>query len=288
VPEQPTSRGPALAAYYDRLALWTAVARVAGYGGGRGTLTVHRALADPLTGGRPTTTRLHDVLAAALPPLTEPRVLDAGCGLGGTMIDLASRIGGTYTGLTVSERQARIGRRAAGRLAPGCSVQFLVRSYDTPPEDKFDLIVAIESLAHSADPASTVAGLSRCLAPGGLFAIVDDMPDESHSGPGASDLAAFKSGWQCPVLWSAADYRAALSRLGLTLLTDLDLTSHVSPRSIDGIRQLERLNRLMHRAIPSRAWRTLLDSYRGGLALERLYRQGVMRYRLLVAGSVTP
>ena len=73
MPEQPTSRGPALAAYYDRLALWTAVARVAGYGGGRGTLTVHRALADPLTGGRPTTTRLHDVLAAALPPLPPAR-----------------------------------------------------------------------------------------------------------------------------------------------------------------------------------------------------------------------
>ena len=40
MPEQPTSRGPALAAYYDRLALWTAVARVAGYGGGRGTRPV--------------------------------------------------------------------------------------------------------------------------------------------------------------------------------------------------------------------------------------------------------
>jgi hypothetical protein len=27
----------------------------------------------------------------------------------------------------------------------------------------------------------------------------------------------------------------------------------------------------------------LLDSYRGGLALERLYRDGLMRYRLLLA-----
>ena len=29
--------------------------------------------------------------------------------------------------------------------------------------------------------------------------------------------------------------------------------------------------------------RELLDSYRGGLALERLYRSGLMRYRLVIA-----
>jgi hypothetical protein len=32
--------------------------------------------------------------------------------------------------------------------------------------------------------------------------------------------------------------------------------------------------------------RALLDSYRGGLALERLYGQGLMRYRLLIARRV--
>ena len=83
---------------------FTRVAGVVGYGGGHSTLTVHRALADPAADGRPTFTRLHDLLIEQLPPVAAPRVLDAGCGAGGTMLDLAERLGATCTGLGRSER----------------------------------------------------------------------------------------------------------------------------------------------------------------------------------------
>jgi hypothetical protein len=80
-----------LASYYNRRSRWTRLAQLFGYGGGRDALTVHRALADPAAARRVTSTRLHDLLFESLPPLTNPRVLDAGCGLGGTM---AGRAGG--------------------------------------------------------------------------------------------------------------------------------------------------------------------------------------------------
>ena len=35
--------------------------------------------------------------------------------------------------------------------------------------------------------------------------------------------------------------------------------------------------------VPSRQWRQLMASYRGGLALERLYQARAMQYRLLIA-----
>ena len=40
------ARDAATGAYYDRLARWTAVVARIGYGGGRRSLTAHRALAD--------------------------------------------------------------------------------------------------------------------------------------------------------------------------------------------------------------------------------------------------
>ena len=40
---------------------------------------------------------------------------------------------------------------------------------------------------------------------------------------------------------------------------------------------------MLHRFAPSAGLRAVLDSYHGGLALERLYRQGLMSYRLIVA-----
>jgi SAM-dependent methyltransferase len=269
------------AVYYDRLSRWTAVARFFGYGGGRDGLTVHRALADPRAEGRPTPTRLHELLLETLPPLAAPRVLDAGCGLGGTMIELAARLGGTCTGVTLSEQQAAIGRRAIASAGLDTSITIRVGSYDAPPVGPFDLIVAIESLAHSPDPRVSIDALSACLSTGGYLAVVDDMPEPSASA--ADDLTTFKSGWRLPVLWTAVEYRAAFRCTGLELIADRDLTAQLRPRTVGRIRQLELLNRGVRHLVASEGGRAMLDSYHGGLALERLYRRGRMRYRLLLA-----
>ena len=251
-------------------------------------LSVHRSLADPLAGGRPTPTRLNDVLVALVerrvPRQSALRILDAGCGLGGVMLDLTGRFGGTAVGLTLSQPQAQEARRAAGRAGLSDRVDVLVQSYDESPAGPFDLVIAIESLAHSADPERSLGVLAARLAPGGLLIVVDDMPE-----PGAEssdDLERFKSGWRCPVLWSVARYQAALHALGLVTHIQ-DLTTECRPRELAAIQRLERWNRVAHAIVPLTGWRSTLASYAGGLALERLYRQGLMRYCLVVATGAT-
>jgi len=273
--------GGALAGYYDRLARWTESARHFGYGGGHDKLTVHRALADPRAGGRATVTRLHDVLLAALPAAPSGHVLDAGCGLGGTMLDLAGRCSARFTGVTLSERQAAVGRRAAAKAGLADRIAIEVGNYDSPPEGPFDLVIAIESLAHSPDPARSVAAVATRLKPRGRLAIVDDMPEPEARG--TRDLALLQSGWRVPVLAGGAELKAALVRLRFAIAADRDLTHEVRPRTLARIAQLEMLNRTLHRLAPSASLRALLDSYHGGLALERLYRAALMRYRLIVA-----
>jgi len=277
----PAAGERALGGYYDRLARWTASAHTFGYGGGRDKLAVHRALADPRAGGRPTVTRLHDMLLAALPSPPSGRVLDAGCGFGGTMLDLAGRCSAQFTGLTLSERQAAVGRAAAARSGLSNRIAIEIGSYDSPPEGPFDLAIAIESLAHSPHPETSVAAIASRLAPTGRLAIADDMPEARARGTG--DLALFQSGWRVPVLASAAEIKSALARRGLAIVADRDLTDELRPRALAQIARLETLNRMLHRLAPSVGLRELLDSYRGGLALERLYRAGLMRYRLIVA-----
>jgi SAM-dependent methyltransferase len=274
-------RDAATAAYYDRLSRWTAWLAALGYGGGRRTLTAHRALADPRASGRPTFTRLHDVLAAALPSPLDGRVLDAGCGLGGTMLDLAARGSATFVGLTLSERQATVARRAVAKAGLEARIQVRVESYDAPPAGPFDLVIAIESLAHSANPAATIDALAARLAAGGSLAIVDDVPQLAARG--TRNLAAFQAGWRLPVLPTAAELDAALERSGLEVAATKDLTAELRPRTLAAIARLEALNRALHRVAPSASLRAVLDSYHGGLALERLYVQGLMSYRLAVA-----
>ena len=272
-----------VASYYDRLGRWNRAARAFGFGGGHTTLTVHRALADPVAGGRATSTRLHDVLLERIPSVPKARVLDAGCGLGGTMLALANAREATCVGLTLSESQAAAANAAAERAGLSTRVQALVRSYDTPPPGPFDLVVAIESLAHSVDPRATVRGLASVLAPAGVLVIIDDMPDASAES--LSDLSLFKRGWQCPVLLSESAYLEVLSKSGLRVDVRHDLTNDCRPRTLSRISQLMWLNRLTRRLTWSRALEHVMDSHQGGLALERLLRGGHVHYRMLVASK---
>jgi len=274
----------ALGGYYDRLAQWTASAHRFGYGGGHEHLTVHRALADPRAGGRATVTRLHDILLGALPAPPSGHVLDAGCGLGGTMLDLAGRSPARFTGLTLSEHQAAVGRAAAAKAGFADRIVIEVRSYDSPPQGPFDLAIAIESLAHSPHPDSSIGAIAARLAPGGTLAIVDDMPELPSRG--TRDLELFQAGWRVPALAGAAEIKAMLALRGLAIVTDLDLTEELRPRPLSRIAALETLNRALRRVAPSAGLRELLDSYRGGLALERLYRTALMRYRLIIAAKL--
>ncbi len=242
---------------------------------------MHRALADPSAGSRPTVTRIHDLLAEALPLRNLAHVLDAGCGMGGTMIALAARSPARFTGLTLSPRQAEIGRRALARLGLTSRVEIRAQGYDEPVAARFDAVVAIESLAHSRAPEASVRALAARLDPGGWLAIVDDMP--LPAARGTRDLALFQHGWRLPVLPDAAEWRAALRDCGCEVVVERDLSADVRPRPLRRIAALERLNRALRRVAPTPAVRRLLDSYRGGLALERLFRERLMSYRLLVA-----
>lgn len=270
-----------VATYYERLGRWNRWARALGYGGGSASLTVHRALADPAAQGRATVTRLHDLVIERVPSAAgQLRVLDAGCGLGGTMLALAKVRGCSCVGVTLSPTQAATANAAAARAGVGHLVQANVRSYDDPPAGPFDLVVAIESLAHSPDPARSVRALALMLAPGGGVLVIDDMPQASALG--TTDLERFKRGWQCPVLWTRREYLDAFDAAGLQVVDDVDLTGDCRPRSFTGIQWLMGLNRLAH-LLPSPALRQVLDSHCGGLALERLTRSGHMQYRLLFA-----
>jgi SAM-dependent methyltransferase len=272
----------AVARYYDRLGRWNRIAQLLGYGGGQSTHTVHRALADPEAQGRPTFTRIHDILFAELAGTPPRRMLDAGCGLGGTMMAFAERFRDlSATGLTLSESQAQQANGWMARRGLDGRVHALVRSFDDPPRGPFDLIVAIESLAHSENPSASIAALSRVLAPNGTLIIVDDMPEPEADR--SEDLRVFKAGWHCPVLADRAAYRSALTRGGVNIQSERDLTSDCRPRSFLAISLLMRLNRLVRHLSPSPGVRQVLDAHLGGLALERLLRRREVRYRLILA-----
>jgi tocopherol O-methyltransferase len=274
-----------LSRYYDWLSRYQRLSASLGLGGGYDTLSVHR-IVDPDESRASTGDVLHERLSAVIGSLTAPQVIDAGCGLGGTIFFLHSRLGGRYDGLTLSpvQRAQAVHEAARRGLADAC--RFHVRSYDDDLGDLVpqgaDLIVAVESLAHAADPAATIARLARALRRGGRLIVIDDMPSAGLAADDP-DFAAFRRGWHTPAIASREALLSSIHAAGLSIERDDDWTASVPRRDPRTLERLVRINRGARWLAGRTAAAVVLDALHGGLMLERLYRRGLVEYRLLSA-----
>jgi SAM-dependent methyltransferase len=92
------------------------------------------------------------------------RILDAGCGSGRTLQELADY--GVVSGVELSERAAAIARdRGVGEVRIG-------RVEELPwPDVTFDLVTCLDVIEHTADDRATLAELRRVTRPGGTLLV---------------------------------------------------------------------------------------------------------------------
>ncbi len=92
------------------------------------------------------------------------RVLDAGCGSGRNMVELARY--GTVTGVEVSATSAALARaRGAGEVIEGSVSQMPFNSAS------FDLAVCLDVIEHLADDVEALREMRRVVAPGGALLV---------------------------------------------------------------------------------------------------------------------
>lgn len=249
---------------------------------GHGALPVHRALTDP-DGGPPSTDVVHRLMLDGLALPAAPRVLDAGCGYGASMLHLAPRLGGDWTGLTLSAVQAARGMAVVAERGLARSIRIEVASYDARLPGRYDLIYGIESLIHAQDPAATVRNLAASLAPGGHLVVVDDMPAEAMPAQAAARLARFRRFWRCPVAPSRQGWIDAFTAAGLSLVAERDLNPLLRVRGMAEV--APRLRELERRALLPRllGFGIRAEAEIGGLLLESLQTEGHVHYRILAA-----
>lgn len=279
-----------IARYYGWLSRFQDLARGLSHETGQRTFTVHRQLvADD---GTRSGDVLHERLLAALgatADATTPEaldVLDAGCGLGGTVLFLHARLGGRYTGITLSPTQAGRASAEAARRGVADTCRFAVRDYDSDLSDLVpagvDVVIAIESLAHAPDPAATLARLAARIRPGGRLLLVDDVPDDALPIDDA-DFTAFRAGWLCPAILGDTALDAALVSAGLVRCLHEDLTPRLVARGTGRLALLTAAGGAASWLLQRTPAHLLMGALHGGLKLERLYERRLMHYRLVVA-----
>lgn len=206
------------------------------------------------------------------------RVLDLGCGFGASTQRWATLGGGSAVGVTPSPFQVAKAAGAAAGVGLGARVRFVRQDFTAPLAERFDVVLAIESLGHAADLSAALQSVHRALVPGGAFVWVEDLL--RADAPGDADVQMLATAWCSPPLRTAAATRQALTAAGLRLFADIDLTAQVPfgplPQSAARERRWNRVRRLC----PVPSLRRLLDAFLGGIALERLYARGLACYRV--------
>ncbi len=213
------------------------------------------------------------------------KVCDVGCGYGATGRILAGRYGARVTGITLSRAQLDEGRK---KVPPGMALELVQGDWlagGFEPE-AFDVVVAIESLAHMTDKSAFFAQAARTLRPGGRLVVCAwACQDESGRLARRFLLEPICREGALPGLPSEADCRRWLAAHGLELLTAQDLSRRVSPTWIVSSRRLIRAvfrdpelrSALLDRTLTNRSFALSV------LRIRLAYRVRAMRYLVLAA-----
>ena len=267
--------------YYDELHRWTAKDKDFQVFSGLENDTIHRFLIDADTGSFSPDT-VYKFIDPYMPPHGSSRGLDAGCGYGGTCFRCLKVHGGHWTGITISQEQWTQATGLAKARSLQDAIDFHLLSYDTALPRRFNVMVAIESLVHSADPKVTLTNLVSSLDAGGRLIIVDDMPVARTSEADEPFLAGFKQAWRCPIAPSAQAWTDIAKSCGLWLVAEQDLSHLMKPRPEADLDAA--LDDLSSQRVEKtgQGFGRLSDAEIGGLHLERLHRRATVRYMMLV------
>jgi SAM-dependent methyltransferase len=105
-----------------------------------------------------------DGVIAELGVAANARILDAGCGSGRFMVELAKL--GTVTGVELSDTSVQLARqRAVGEVVAGSVLEMPFA------DDSFDLAVSLDVIEHLADDLAALRELRRTVAPGGALLV---------------------------------------------------------------------------------------------------------------------
>ena len=216
------------------------------------------------------------------------RVLDAGCGVGGSSIYLARRFGCRVTGITLSEKQVRSARRHARRVGVAERAEFERMDYQRTgfAGGSFDVVWALESMCHAPDKAAFATEMHRVLDAGGRMVVADGFAArEQFAAPEQSLMTRWLRGWAVESLATVEGFARDLAAAGFIDIRIADATENVLPSSrrlYTYSRPLLWLASLMRRLGPNLRTRALciIAAHGQYLALTRgLWRYGIVSAR---------
>ena len=171
------------------------------------------------------------------------RVLDVGCGYGGTGIFLASELGCRVDGLSLSPKQLAVANKKAAAAKVRSKVRFRLQDAERfeYPCDHYDLVWTMESSEHFADKQRYFHQVNRTLRSDGRLLLA------AWTGSMASDsVRSVAEHFLCPEICTPDEYVEFIEAAGMQVQKLVNATSQVVPTWQMCLRRIGRFRLLKH------------------------------------------
>jgi len=162
------------------------------------------------------------------------KVLDAGCGIGGSSIWMAKHHQNNVTGITISGKQTDYAKKHAKRHHVSELTTFDVSDFcQTPYEDEsFDVVWALESSCHALNKGDFLKEAYRVLRKGGRLVVCDAfMLQRDFNETQWQAVVTFFNGWAVPNLCDRAEFSQLIQDCGFQNTEVCDISEQTLPSS---------------------------------------------------------
>lgn len=176
--------------------------------------------------------RMNEILAQKVGIKEGDKVLDAGCGVGGSSIWLVKNKRCSVAGINIAESQISEARKNTKKAGVSDKIDFIIADYGNLPLDdnSQDIFWALESLVHSADKKQVIKEAYRVLGKNGRIVFAEYFLRENPSLDKNEHryLQPWLDGWSMPDLLTPIEYKDYLTEAGFKNINDYDISNNVS------------------------------------------------------------
>ncbi|MFM2226047.1 MAG: hypothetical protein RJA07_2249 [Bacteroidota bacterium] len=172
------------------------------------------------------------------------KVLDAGCGVGGSSIFLARTIGCNATGITITPKQVIRANEYAIKENVSNKVQFFEMDYTKTNfvDESFDIIWAIESVCHTNNKKDFFKEAFRLLKKGGKIVLADCFQTKENLTP-----KEFKqlytngvNGWAVSEMCTEQSFTNYCNEIGFVDIKCINVNDKVIPSTNNLMKQISK------------------------------------------------
>jgi cyclopropane fatty-acyl-phospholipid synthase-like methyltransferase len=216
------------------------------------------------------------------------KVLDAGCGVGGTAIWVAKNVGAHVTGITLAAHQIQRAKDFAVKNGVSEKTNFRLMNYINTDfaDDSFDVVFAIESLETAQSKEGMFSEVSRVLKPGGKFLIADVFKSYDYPIDRFPVMGTMINGWAISDLLSIEQLRQKLANAGMTGFDYRNVTKEISKtvNIMFGLSILGMFGTFFYNLFNNASHFSKVH-YKTGLAQYSAYKQKLWEYHLVCAAK---